>query len=233
VVIRDKSSLAVLKKWVLNMKNIYHIHGGTNNLIKKVKMKHLFVGIMALLIASTCYAHQSHNKSYYSATMTGGVQVGSHMLDRGLSTGGGNGDYIKYGYNETKDWCERLLKRNAPNLSLGHDVKYIQYKGQMCYYYGDVKDKRRPNAGKSGPYTWTYKPTQLSVDTHCSINVELVNSTLNGHYPQEKIVKWGAKRLQVCLQQVNRFGMHTELLYDGNNKTWWDRAKAPHGWLIP
>ena len=53
----------------------------------------------------------------HTSTYTPNIAVGPHLL-RALSTGGGNGDYILYGRDETQDWCERLLFKETSDLRI-------------------------------------------------------------------------------------------------------------------
>ena len=90
----------------------------------------------------------------HTSTYTPNIAVGPHLL-RALSTGGGNGDYILYGRDETQDWCERLLFKETSDLRLGVEVIHIQYSKQFCYYYG-AETAGAKNAGVGGPHIWTY-----------------------------------------------------------------------------
>ncbi len=121
----------------------------------RISMKYFIGLIMAIALMPSAYAAYFEQGDGYSSTMTRGVTVGAHVAPA-QSTGGGNGDYIKYGYNETRTYCEALLKKNGEGLYLGINVKYIQYSGEYCYYYGRTGVPGKTNAGKSGPWTWTY-----------------------------------------------------------------------------
>ena len=101
-----------------------------------------------------------------------------------ISTGGGNGDYILYGLDETQDWCERLLRREGVGQILGVEIINIQYHKEACYYYGPWQ-QGAANAGKSGPHTWTYDPSCSQVLSYTKDNC----TNKRGHACVEEIPK--------------------------------------------
>ena len=121
----------------------------------------------------------------HTSTYTPNIAVGPHLF-RALSTGGGNGDYILYGRDETQDWCERLLFKETSDLRLGVEVIHIQYSKQYCYYYG-AETAGAKNAGVGGPHIWTYDSDLVAV---CHPNARITERyNTKDHASYEKSVR--------------------------------------------